>query len=66
MYDLRRFMCSCKYHFKVNLKFFRCKCGHCSDENLNGAMEFRCCRKVVDTIGNMVFDGSIEHIKCIQ
>ena len=47
------------------VKIFRCKCGHCSVENLNGAMEFRCCREVVDTIGNMAFDGSIEHIKCI-
>ena len=28
-------------------------------------MEFRCCREVVDLIGNVPFDGSIEHIKCI-
>ena len=28
-------------------------------------MEFRCCREVLDTIGNMAFHGSIEHIKCI-
>jgi hypothetical protein len=43
----------------------RCKCSHCSDKNLVGASEFRCCREVVDTLGKLVFDGSIEHIKCI-
>ena len=30
-----------------------------------GALEFRCCREVVDVLGNMAFDGSIEKISCI-
>ena len=47
------------------LKQCRCKCGHCSHDNLIGALEFRCCREVVDAVRILVFDGSIEHIKCI-
>lgn len=46
-------------------KWYRCKCEQCHDDNLVGALEFRCCREVVDAVGNMVFDGSIERIKCI-
>lgn len=42
-----------------------CKCENCSGEKLVGCLEYRCCREVVDTTGKMVFDGSIEHIKCI-
>ena len=30
-----------------------------------GALEFLCCREVVDVLGNMAFDGSIEKINCI-
>ena len=30
-----------------------------------GSREFRCCREVVHSSGKMVFDGSIERIKCI-
>ena len=43
----------------------RCKCDRCCDANLEGALEFRCCREVVDAVGKLVFDGSIDHIKCI-
>lgn len=28
-------------------------------------MEFRCCHEVINAIGKLVFDGSIENIKCI-
>ena len=30
-----------------------------------GSQEFRCCSEVVHSSGKMVFDGSIERIKCI-
>ena len=30
-----------------------------------GALEYRCCKEVVDALGKLVFDGSIEKIKCI-
>lgn len=30
-----------------------------------GSREFRCCREVIHPSGKMVFDGSIERIKCI-
>ena len=30
-----------------------------------GALEYRCCREVVDAVGKMAFDGSIEKIDCI-
>ena len=43
----------------------RCKCEHCRSQNLVGALEYRCCREVLHASGKMVFDGSIEHIKCI-
>lgn len=36
-----------------------------SPKSLSGATEYRCCREVVDTLGKMAFDGSIENIKCI-
>ncbi|KAK3743476.1 hypothetical protein QZH41_003290 [Actinostola sp. cb2023] len=42
-----------------------CRCEHCSVETLVGSLEYRCCREVAHTSGLMVFDGSIEHIKCI-
>ena len=45
--------------------FFRCKCERCNNENLVGALEFRCCREVVNASAKMVFDRSIERIKCI-
>ena len=32
---------------------------------LVGSVEFRCCREVVHSSGKMLFDGSIERIKCI-
>ena len=28
-------------------------------------MEFRCCHEVTNAIGKLVFDGSIDNIKCI-
>ncbi|CAB4013339.1 Hypothetical predicted protein [Paramuricea clavata] len=42
-----------------------CKCQQCHAETLVGALEFHCCREVVDVPGNMAFDGSIEKINCI-
>ena len=45
--------------------FFRCKCERCNNKNLVGALEFRCCREVVNASAKMVFDRSIECIKCI-
>lgn len=42
-----------------------CKCQHCHGEALEDAMEFRCCHEVINAIGKLVFDGSIENIKCI-
>ena len=30
-----------------------------------GSQEFRCCSEVVHSSGKIVFDGSIERIKCI-
>ena len=32
---------------------------------LVGSVEFRCCREVFHSSGKMLFDGSIERIKCI-
>jgi hypothetical protein len=32
---------------------------------LVGALEYRCCREVICTIGKAIFDGSIEKISCI-
>ena len=29
------------------------------------AMEFRCCHEVGETMGKLVFDASIERIKCV-
>lgn len=43
----------------------RCRCGKCSDEQLVSALEYRCCSEVNQAIGMMVFDGSVEKIKCI-
>ena len=50
---------------RIFCRLFRCQCGRCSDQNLVGALEFRCCREVVNASGKMVFDGSIERITCI-
>ncbi len=50
-----------------NLKNFnqRCTCGNCSVTFLNGAREYRCCREIQETLGKLVFDGSIERIPCV-
>ncbi|XP_044164306.1 uncharacterized protein LOC122948455 [Acropora millepora] len=42
-----------------------CRCEHCRKDELEGALEHRCCKEVVQASGKMVFDGSIEYIKCI-
>ncbi|KAL9970831.1 hypothetical protein ACROYT_G023278 [Oculina patagonica] len=42
-----------------------CCCELCSDETLVGSLEYRCCREVVSSSSKMLFDGSIEKIKCI-
>jgi len=44
---------------------FRCSCECCQTDTLFGSIEFRCCREVTSTSAKMVFDGSIEHIKCV-
>ncbi|XP_015772695.1 PREDICTED: uncharacterized protein LOC107350946 [Acropora digitifera] len=42
-----------------------CSYEGCKDEMQVGSQEFRCCSEVVHSSGKMVFDGSIERIKCI-
>ncbi|PFX25739.1 uncharacterized protein LOC111329956 [Stylophora pistillata] len=42
-----------------------CQCEQCNNELLVGALEFRCCREVTNSSAKMLFDGSIERIKCI-
>ncbi len=44
---------------------YRCQCERCSDQNLVGALEFRCCREIVNAVGKLTFDGSFERISCI-
>lgn len=44
---------------------FRCSCECCQTDTLVGSLEFRCCREVTSTSAKLVFDGSIEHIKCV-
>eukprot|EP00794_Sanderia_malayensis_P008527 gene8527-biopygen6824 len=41
-----------------------CTCGKFSSESLEGALEFRCCAKVVEAHGKLTFDGSIERTSC--
>ena len=43
----------------------RCTCGECAKENLTGALEYRCCKEIVQFRQKLTFDGSIEHLKCI-
>ena len=43
----------------------RCKCEHCRVNSSVGILEYRCCKEVTPAIRLMVFDGSIENIKCI-
>ncbi|KAJ8245896.1 hypothetical protein GJAV_G00261450 [Gymnothorax javanicus] len=42
-----------------------CQCTRCRTEELSGALEYHCCREVVQTQGKMYFDGSIERLSCI-
>ncbi|XP_074606664.1 uncharacterized protein LOC141859706 [Acropora palmata] len=42
-----------------------CSCEGCKDKMQVGSQEFRCCGEVVHSSSKMVFDGSIERIKCI-
>ncbi|KAK2555914.1 hypothetical protein P5673_022183 [Acropora cervicornis] len=42
-----------------------CTCGECAKENLTGALEYRCCKEIVQIRQKLTFDGSIEHLKCI-
>ncbi|XP_022791635.1 uncharacterized protein LOC111330910 [Stylophora pistillata] len=42
-----------------------CRCKQCNTGTLVGSLEFRCCREVTNSSAKMVFDGSIERIKCI-
>ena len=45
---------------------YRCSCGHCGDDSLVSALEFRCCKEVVHATGKLIFvAGSIERISCI-
>ena len=50
---------------KCPLFSFRCRCEHCNDEKLEGALEYRCCHEVNQAIGMLVFDSSIDRIKCV-
>ena len=43
----------------------RCTCGDCAVENLSDALEYRCCREIVQASQKLMFDGSIERISCI-
>ena len=43
----------------------RYKCRKCKTELLSEALEFRCCHKVNSAIGILIFDGSMERIKCM-
>jgi hypothetical protein len=47
------------------LFILRCLCRKCSDERLVGALEFRCCHEVVEALGKLMFDGSIEQMSCV-
>ena len=42
----------------------RCTCGKCAKENLTGALEYQCCKEIVQIRQKLTFDGSIEHLKC--
>ncbi|XP_068689962.1 uncharacterized protein [Montipora foliosa] len=53
-----------RYEREVSVESW-CQCDRCSDQHLVGALEFRCCREVVNASAKMTFDGSIERIKCI-
>lgn len=52
-------------HGIIQCFFLRCKCSHCNEENLQDALEFRCCHEITNAIGKLVFDGSIERVSCI-
>ena len=43
----------------------RCLCGHCHDQHLDCALEYRCCQEVNPVVHLLGFDGSCEKIKCI-
>lgn len=43
----------------------RCQCQQCSDQQLEGALEFRCCREVLPALRKLTFDGSIERLNCV-
>ena len=45
--------------------FCRCQCGQCTTEHLSSALEYRCCWEVLQARRQLVFDGSIERIKCV-
>ena len=49
---------------KIKLPF-RCLCGHCSDQNLESALEYRCCQEVNPVVHLLGFDGSCQQFKCI-
>ena len=42
----------------------RCTCGKCAKENLRGALEYQCCKEIVQICQKLTFDGSIGHLKC--
>ena len=43
---------------------FRCTCGECANANLTGALEYRCCKEIVQIRQKLTFKGSIEHLEC--
>ena len=55
-----------KIDFILNsIRFYKCKCGKCSDQNLLGSLEVRCCHEITEALGKLTFDGSIENISCV-
>ncbi|XP_022786246.1 uncharacterized protein LOC111326499 [Stylophora pistillata] len=48
---------------RISLKSW-CRCQQCNTGTLVGSLEFQCCREV-NSSAKMVFDGSLERIKCI-
>ena len=55
-----------KIDFILNsIRYCRCNCGKCSDQNLLGLLEFRCCHEIIEALVKLTFGGSIEKISCV-
>ncbi|KAK3715355.1 hypothetical protein QZH41_010170, partial [Actinostola sp. cb2023] len=62
--DLTAAVLAARYEKRVPFREW-CRCESCNDETLAGALEYRCCHEVNQAIGMLVFDGSIERVKCV-